>query len=254
MTRIISVINQKGGVGKTTTTLNLGHAFAIAGKKVLMIDADPQANLSASVGFVDRVQEGVDKVLLDHVAIDDVSVALRENLRFVPAGSRLGEMEFVQEGGAKRGFRLSDALQQVDADFDIILIDCPPSAGLLGMNTLLAARELLIPVASDYLSIQGLSRLMAIINHIENTLERRSRKWLLITRYQERRRLARDVRDKLLEYFPGKVLKTAIRETVALAESPSFGKSIFDYRRLSHGAKDYLSLANELLAPAKSGR
>ncbi len=244
--RVIAVINHKGGVGKTTTALNLAYALSMAGKKVTVIDADPQANLTASLGRLERGQTGLDAVLLDDVPLAEVRSEIRERLHLIPAGERLGEMDFVTAGGAQRGYRLRQALEKLRGE-DFVLIDCPPSAGLLGMNTLLAANELLIPVASDYLSMQGLARLMGIIRHVEKSLKRRTKKWLVVTRFQERRRLARDVREKLLEHFPGNVLKTPIREAVALAESPSFGKSIFEYRRLSHGAQDYLALANDLI-------
>ena len=115
------------------------------------------------------------------------------------------------------------------------------------MNAMLAVNELLIPVSSDYLSMQGLSRLLGIIQNIEERLKRSTKKWIVVTRYQKRRRLAKEVREKLLGYFPGRVLETPIRESVALAESPSFGVSIFDYKKLSYGAQDYLSLAKDLV-------
>jgi len=245
--RIIAVINQKGGVGKTTTSVNLSHALALGGKKVLAIDLDPQGNLSTSFGISDPLVKGLDEILLNNVNVNSMCLEARENLHVIPAGKRLGELEFEKKGGADRGFRLRKALAELTSKPDFIFIDCPPSAGLVGMNGLLAANELILPVASDFLSMQGLSRMMGIVDHVEGTLKFTTKKWLVVTRYQRRRRLAQEVKEKLINQFPKQVLDTSIRETVALAESPSYGKTIFDYKRLSNGGKDYLSLANDLL-------
>ena len=245
--RKIAVISQKGGVGKTTTSMNLAHALALIGKKVLLIDMDPQANLSTSLGIHGNDVKGIAAVLLKSEFIGDQIVSLKEGLDLIPAGGRLGELEFLSDGGSKRGFLLENAIGKLRGEYDFLLIDCPPSAGLLGMNAMLAVNELLIPVSSDYLSMQGLSRLLGIIQHIEERLNRSSKKWIVVTRFYRRRRLAKEVREKLLNYFPGRVLNTAIRESVALAESPSYGVSIFDYKKLSYGAQDYLSLAKDIL-------
>lgn len=244
--RVISVMNQKGGVGKTTTTLNLAHALANRRHKVLAIDLDPQAHLSAGFGVSPNGARGVDEVLMDDACIDDLAIDVRDGLKLLSAGERLGEMEHRAEGGAKRGWLLRDSIEAVEGT-DFVLIDCPPSSGILGMNALLASKEVLIPVAGDFFSLQGLSRLMSIFHHIEGTLNRETEKWVVLTRFHERRRLAREVREKILSYFPGRVLKTAIRETVALAESPGFGQTIFEYQRSCNGAVDYASLAEDLI-------
>ncbi|MDH5259529.1 MAG: ParA family protein [Gammaproteobacteria bacterium] len=246
--RKIAVISQKGGVGKTTTSMNLAHALALSGKKVLLIDMDPQANLSTSLGIHGNEIKGIAAVLLGKEAIESHIIELKENLDLIPAGGKLGELEFLSDGGSTRGFLLEQAIKSLTRNYDFLLIDCPPSAGLLGMNAMLAVNELLIPVSSDYLSMQGLSRLLGIIQHIEEKLKRSSKKWIVITRFHRRRRLAKEVREKLLVYFPGRVLDTPIRESVALAESPSYGVSIFEYKKLSYGAQDYLSLAKDIVA------
>lgn len=246
--RVISVINQKGGVGKTTTTLNLSHAMAQAGHKVMVIDLDPQAHLTAGYGVLKKNQAGIADVLLDDdVELNDVTVEARENVYVVPAGSRLGELEHLTTGGSKRGFLLKEALKNKTRGKDFVFIDCPPSSGILGMNALLASTEVLIPVSGDFFALQGLSRLMSIFAHIESTLKRDTKKWVVLTRFHERRRLAREVKDKILSYFPDSVLQTAIRETVALAESPGFGQTIFEYQPNCNGANDYSSLAADVL-------
>lgn len=245
--RMIAVMNQKGGVGKTTTTLNLAHALAKSGRRVIALDLDPQAHLTASFGIDNDACAGVDSLILDGAALDDVKQEVRDGLDLVPAGPRLGEVEQMRDGGSQRGWLLKKALAD-SVDEDVVLIDCPPSAGLLAMNALLATDEILIPVSGDYLALHGLSRLMGILQHIEVSLNRVSRKWVVLTRFQERRRLAREVKDKLLEHFPQQVLATPIRENVSLAESPSFGQTIFEYQARSAGALDYRQLAGDLMA------
>lgn len=242
--RVIAVMNQKGGVGKTTSTLNLAHALGLAGKSVLALDMDPQGHLSTGFGI--NGQQGLDTVLIDEVPLGDTIVDAREHVQLVPAGERLAEFEYVSEGGAQRGFRLAEAIKGSPNGHDFLLIDAPPSAGLLSMNVLMAVDEILVPVSSDIFSLHGVGRFMQILQHIDESLERKTRIWIAITRFNERRRLARDVRDKLLEYFPGQVLATPVRESVALAESPGTGKTIFEYQRSGNGVEDYRALAEDL--------
>lgn len=245
--RVIAVVNQKGGVGKTTTALNLSHALALGGHRVLVIDADSQSHLTASFGFYESGLHGLDRVLLDGATLMSVVREVRPGLFLIPAGERLGEVEFLSQGGPKRGFLLRKAIADMGACFDFVLLDAPPSAGLLGMNVLLGASELIVPVSSDYLALHGLSRLTGIINQIEATTNRPLQQWLVVTRFDARRRLAKDVRAKLVEHFPDRLLQTSVRESVALAESPSFGKTIFEYSRLSNGAQDYLAVAADVV-------
>lgn len=245
--RIIAVINQKGGVGKTTTCLNLSHALTHMGKRVLILDLDPQGQLTASMGIDKWNTPGMDNVLMNAEALDDWRIEVRDKLFLVPAGQRLGELEQITKGGAERGMCLREAIRDSKHRYDFILIDCPPSTSLLAMNALLATHELLIPVAGDYLSLDGIARLMSVIRHIEQVLKHKKDNWVVLTRFHERRRLAQEVREKLLEYFPGRVLATPIREIVSLAESPGFGQTIFEYQAKSKGAMDYSALAGDLI-------
>jgi chromosome partitioning protein len=246
--RIIAIMNQKGGVGKTTTTVNLGHALAQAGQRVALMDLDPQGQVATSLGF-DNNKPGLDSVLLDGAAIDDIKISARDKLDLIVAGSRLNEFEHTSEGGLQRGHRLREALLRSSLNqYDYVLIDCPPSSGLLGVNAMFAAGELLIPVSGDYLSLQGLSRMIQILKRAEELAGHKIKLWLVSTRMQMRRKLTEEVRNRILKYFPGRVFFTPVRENVALAECPSFGKTIFDYRKNSPGAEDYLSLAQDLMS------
>jgi chromosome partitioning protein len=249
--RTIAVINQKGGVGKTTSTLNLAHALALAGRRVLALDMDPQGQLSDALGRgLDPAHgRGLDRVLLEGARLAEQAIEVRPRLALVPAGERLAELEYLTEGGAERGWRLAQAIAALgngEAPFDYLLIDAPPSTGLIAMNVLMAVDEVLVPVASDYLGLHGVSRFAPVLAYIDETLGRRTALWIAVTRFNERRRLAREVRAKLVEHFPGAVLATAVRESAALAECPGFGQSIFEYEPRGRGAEDYRALAEDL--------
>lgn len=248
MSRVIAIMNQKGGVGKTTTTINLGHALALAGKKVTLLDMDPQGQVSTGLGL-NNEQGGLDEVLLAGESLDNMVMSAREGLDVVPAGQSLSDFEHVTDGGSARGQKLKQAIENSSlVEQDFVLIDCPPSSGLLGINAMFAADELIVPVSGDYLSLQGLSRMMQILKRAESMIGRKLNLWLVSTRMQMRRRLTQEVRNRILKYFPGRVFNTVIRENVSLAESPSFGKTIFDYKGTSAGAEDYQSLAEDLLS------
>lgn len=169
---MIAVMNQKGGVGKTTTTINLGHALAASGKRVLLLDLDPQAHLTVGIGNVPADTPGMDAVLLDGEDIDEVLLMVHHNLDLVPAGPRLAGMERMREAGTKLCSRLHDALLRCDRNYDAVVMDCPPSMGLLCMNALSASREVLIPVTGDYHTPQSLSRFMGTLQCAEETLRR----------------------------------------------------------------------------------
>ncbi|PHS27217.1 MAG: cobyrinic acid a,c-diamide synthase [Methylophaga sp.] len=247
MSRVIAIMNQKGGVGKTTTTINLGHALALAGKKVTLLDMDPQGQTATGYG-VAATLPGLDEVLLDDVHLDELTISVKDNLTVVPAGKRLADFEHMTTGGSERAYVLQKAIAVSSlSEQDFVLIDCPPSSGLLGMNAMFAAAEVLIPISGDYLSLHGLSRMIQILKRAESLTGQTIKLWLVSTRMQLRRRLTQEVRNKILKYFPGRVLNTVIRENVSLAESPSFGQTIFDYKNTSAGAEDYSALAQDLL-------
>ena len=222
----------------------MSEELDVAGEAELL---DPQANMTAGLGIHNNDSDGMDQVLLAGVPLSDCIVKSRANLDVVPAGLALSNMEHETKGGKERGMRLKKAVAPCVADYDLVLFDCPPSAGLLGMNALFASTELLIPVSSDYLSLQGLSHFMGTLKFVEQTIKRPVSKKLLMTRFLKQRRLAREVREKLTDYFPDELLETSIRENVALSECPGYGETIFEYKERSNGAEDYRSLATELL-------
>ncbi len=245
--QMMAVVNQKGGVGKTTTTVNLAHALVLAGKKVTVIDIDPQGHLAISLGANESPRSGMDEVLLGNAAINDYLIEVRDGLHLVPAGPRLGDVELLAQGGAARGFKLKNALNGHFDSEDFVLLDCPPASGLLMVNALVASGEILVPVSGDYLGLRGLVYLAKTCKRLEGLLKRSIARSIVLTRYHQRRRLARAVRQKLQHYFPGEVFATPIREVSALAECPRQGKTIFEYRRRSNGALDYHALARDLI-------
>ena len=244
--RTIAVINQKGGVGKTTTTANLAHAFAIKGHSVTGIDMDPQGHLAAHWGCYRRDDHGVDKVLLGEKTIPEGAVLERDRLHLVPAGEGLKEIER-GGGGSLLTDRLKEALLSIENTQDFTFIDCPPASGLLIDYALSAADEIIIPVAADYLALRGLSDIIETVKKFEQQFEKKFTYWVVVTRFHTRRRLSWEVRDKLSEYFPDNMLATSIREASVLAECPSFGKTAFEFKGANFGAYDYASLARDLL-------
>ena len=247
MARVVAIINQKGGVGKTTTSTNLSHAIAETGKKVTVIDLDPQGHMAVSFGAVNPRQSGIDEVMLGEKSIEENLLPMRKNLQLIVAGPRLKEIEQLSEGGAKRGDLLRKALHENLVDQDFVLIDCPPSSGLLVANALFAADEVLIPMAGDFLALQGLSHMMGTIKRFESALKKKYKIFLVMSRYATTRRISKNVLATVLKHFPNQVLATVIRETALLAECPSFGKTILDYRPGSRSARDFRKLSDDFL-------
>ena len=247
MTRLVAIINQKGGVGKTTTTANLCHALAELGKKVTVIDFDPQGHLAVSFGLISHDLSGIDLALLKEKTIEEQVLSVRENLQLIPAGSKLKDVEQLSNTGMPRGVILRDALRGQLADQDFVFIDCPPSSGLLVANALIATQEIIVPMASDFLALQGLSHLMATVKRFEGALKRPYKLSVVISRYMSTRRISGQVLNILLSHFPNQILATVIRETALLAECPSFGQTILEYSPKSRSARDFRNLANDFL-------
>ncbi|MEW8505971.1 MAG: ParA family protein [Candidatus Thiodiazotropha sp.] len=245
--RRIALINQKGGVGKTTITTNLGHALALAGHRVTVIDLDPQGQLSSSYGIFRAPSKGIDEVMLNAAEPGSVKQGIRDMLTLIPAGNRLQEVEYLHDGGASRARLLSDALEGRLEGQSFVLYDCPPSSGLLVANAIFAADEALIPVSGDHMSLNGLAKMMLTIKKFEPYLKQPLRKWIALNRFYPRRRLSKEVADKLGTHFPEHLIKAQIRESAVIAECPGVGRTIFEYRPGSRSATEFEALAAELL-------
>jgi chromosome partitioning protein len=251
--RVIAIVNQKGGVGKSTTAVNLGASLALMGRRVLIVDIDPQGNTTTGVGIDKRsVERDVYNILLQHVPVADVTLATEiENLRIVPATLNLAGAEVELVSVMQRENRLKSALSGVLRDYDDILIDCPPSLGLLTINALTAANEVIIPVQAEYYALEGLSQLVAIVRRIKEGLNPElTIRGVLITMFDGRTKLATEVLEEVHRYFPDRVFETQIPRNIRLSEAPSYGKPAVLFDVKSRGAQAYLSLAREL-APAK---
>ncbi len=245
--RTIAVLNQKGGVGKTATSVNLGAGLARQGQKVLLLDLDPQAHLTYSLGIMaHELPRTMGAVLMEEADLGDV-IARAGDVDVVPASVALAGTEVDLAGARRRETRLRDALKGVDG-YDFAVMDCPPNLGLLTLNAMTAAGELLVPVQPEFLALQSLGKLMETVRAIQDG-------WnpglaitgIVMTRYQKHKRLNRETRKNIREYFGDTLLETVIRDNVSLAEAPSFGQDIFTYKPRSNGAADYRNLALELL-------
>ncbi len=245
--RTVAVINQKGGVGKTTVTVNLGHALALAGHRVLLVDMDPQGHLAACLGVFRPPRHGVDEVLLNDAEINELTLGGRDGLWLLPSGARLERVEQMHEGGAARARKLLEALEQSQLDYDYILFDCPPMFGLLVANVLMAADAGVIPVTGDYLSLSGLAKLLATVKRFEPFRASPLDMWVILSRFHPRRRISRDVIARLAKHMPGRVLATPIKESTVLTECPSVGRTIFEYRPKSASAAEFGQVAVDLL-------
>ncbi|MDD3085444.1 MAG: ParA family protein [Candidatus ainarchaeum sp.] len=250
MGTIISVVNQKGGVGKTTTAVNLGAYLAYFGKRVLLIDLDPQANATSGLGINHReIEKGIYNVLIGNSSIIDVILKTKQNNYFViPATISLSGASVELVDLNNREFRLDTALKEVKDKFDYIIIDGPPSLGLLTVNGLTASDKVLIPIQSEYYALEGLGQLLETISLIQNNLKPElGILGVVITMFDKRNRLSSLVKDELYKYFPNKVFKSIIPRSVRLAEAPSYGSSILQYDAKSLAAKAYEDLAKEII-------
>ncbi len=248
--RIFAVANQKGGVGKTTTTISLGAALAKNGMRVLVVDLDPQGNATTGLG-VDgrRFERSVYDVLLNDVPMVDIVEPTGFNNLFVaPATLDLAGVEQELTSVISRELRLKRALASVDGDFDFVFMDCPPSLGLITINAFAAATEILVPVQTEFYALEGLTQLQRIVDLVQRNLNPDlAISTVVLTMYDSRNTLSIDVAAEVRRHFPTELCKTVIPRTVRLAEAPSFGLPITEFDPNSKGAKAYRSLALEIM-------
>lgn len=250
MGQIISIANQKGGVGKTTTAINLAACLAAAEKKILLIDADPQGNASSGLGLNNREHDRtLYHLLIDEAEVSDVVVPTSlDRLSVIPSNQDLigAEVELVNQPG--RHHILSQKLKNAVDDYDYLIIDCPPSLQLLTINALSTSNKVLIPLQCEYYALEGLSQLIKTVNLVRQRFNRTlSIMGVLLTMFDKRNRLSHQVAQEVHKYFPGRVFDTVIPRNVRLSESPSHGLPIILYDIRSSGAEAYLALAKEFL-------
>ena len=251
MAKIIATVNQKGGVGKTTTCVNLAAALAEAGQRVLLCDFDPQANATSGMGVDKTVSRGVYDVLIGDIPVAESVVHTRFG-DVLPSNKALAGAAIELIGMENREFLLRDALDSLREQYDFIFIDCPPSLELLTLNALCAADTILVPVQAEYYALEGLSDLMNTIRLVRRGLNPRLElEGVLLTMFDGRTNLALQVAEEVKHYFPGKVYATVIPRNVRLSEAPSHGKPITAYDRSSRGAEAYTALAAEFLTLQK---
>ena len=250
MGRILAITNQKGGVGKTTTSVNLSACLAYIGKKILLVDIDPQGNATSGAG-IDKSE--VEQCIYD-VLVDDVEANLvikqtkMENLYVIPASIQLAGAEIELVPTISREVRLKRALDQVVDQYDYIIIDCPPSLGLLTLNALTAANAVLIPVQCEYYALEGLSQLLSTVRIVQKHLNQDLKiEGVLLTMFDARTNLGIQVIDEVKKYFQDKVYRTIIPRNIRLSEAPSHGEPIIIYDPKSRGAEVYLELAKEVI-------
>jgi chromosome partitioning protein len=253
MTKIISLANQKGGVGKTTTAINLGASLAACERNVLLIDLDPQANATSGLGIGKHEEKSMYPVLTDGMSLREVIRPTElPNLHIAPSSVDLVAAELELSDAIGREFHLRRALQDVAKDYDYVLIDSPPSLGLLTINGLTAAHAVLVPMQCEYFAIEGVAQLLNTIERVRDFLNPQLEiEGIALTMYDERMNLARQVAQEVRNHFGEKVYRTVIPRNVRLSEAPSFGKPIILYDIRSRGSEAYINLAKEFIGRAE---
>lgn len=245
MGKVISISNHKGGVGKTTSAINIGAGLNILKKRVLLIDLDPQANLSQSLGLIDQDKNIYGALKGDH-KLEPISVL--KGLDVIPSTLDLSGAEIELSSEPGREYILKELIEEVRASYDYIIIDSPPSLGLLTINSFTAADEIIIPLQAQFLAMQGLAKLVEVVEKIKSRLNKSLKiGGVFITQYDGRKVLNRDVVESINTHFKSEVFKTKIRDNIALAEAPAQGLDIFRYNSKTNGAEDYLNLAKEII-------
>ncbi|CAL2104318.1 Sporulation initiation inhibitor protein Soj [Tenacibaculum sp. 190130A14a] len=250
MGRIIAIANQKGGVGKTTTTVNLAAALGVLEKKVLLIDADPQANATSGLGLdVETIELGTYQVLEHTISPKDAILTTESpNVDLIPAHIDLVAIEIELVDKQQREYMLQKALKDVKDDYDYILIDCAPSLGLITLNSLVAADSVIIPIQCEYFALEGLGKLLNTIKSVQKIHNQDlAIEGLLLTMFDARLRLSNQVVEEVRKHFSTMVFETIVHRNIRLSEAPSYGESIISYDATSKGAVNYLNLANEIL-------
>ena len=250
MGKIIAIANQKGGVGKTTTSINLSACLGVLEKKVLLIDADPQANASSGLGIqTESVKTGSYQVLEHTASARDAIIKTNSpNLDIMAAHIDLVAVEIELVDKERREYMLKDSLGPIKNDYDFIIIDCAPSLGLITLNSLVAADSVIIPIQCEYFALEGLGKLLNTIKSVQKIHNKNlDIEGLLLTMFDSRLRLSNQVVDEVQRHFSAMVFETIIRKNIRLGEAPSYGESIISYDATSNGAVNYLNLANELL-------
>ena len=250
MVKVIAVANQKGGVGKTTTAVNLAACLAKEGRKVLLIDSDPQGNATSGLGFDKRdVKKCIYDALINEVPMaDTLKHTAYENLDVIPATIQLAGAEIELVSLMTREGRLKNALERIKHDYDYVIIDCPPSLGLLTINALTAASSVMIPVQCEFYALEGITMLMNTIQLVQRNLNPALKlEGVVMTMFDSRTNLAQDVVEEVKKYFKTKMYKTIVPRNVRLSEAPSHGMPVIDYDSKSKGAQVYMELAQEVI-------